>query len=369
MIRRLLLWPLRGLRLGEFALSLPLALAAIWLGLRHLAGDGGLARIEDGQIAVVVDNLRGRSWVITEPGYHVFVPWLQELQRFDKSPNEYRMEGEATAGVNRAPQLSVRANDGSSFYFESLSLHYALLPERGAELLEDSGPGERFKATLPNAFARAVLRDEFGRFSAEQIVEPQNLHSAVHRSQQRLNELLLPHGLVVLEITTPKPRFDAAYETAIERRKVADQEIQHLQAKRLQLDQEKIQREARAGREKEIEERAVQSELEQQLLAAERDAIRIRADADIFHEELLRAATTTKAQKERLAEALETRYAQEASDLGARLDALAQRGDSVLCAALVEKLRNVEFSLVPYSRDATPQAMEYRQEDPLKAKK
>jgi membrane protease subunit HflC len=304
--------------------------------------------------------------VLSEPGYHLFVPWLQELHLFDKSPNEYRMEGELPAGINRAPQLSVRANDGSSFYFESLSLHYALLPERGSLLLEDSGPGERFKATLPNAFARAVLRDEFGRFSAEEIVEPQNLHTAVHNSQTRLNELLLPHGVVVLEITTPKPRFDPEYETAIERRKVADQEVQHLQAKRLQLDQEKLQREARANREKEIERRGVLAELEQQLLVAQRDDIRVRTDADIFYEEKLRAAATTKAQKEQQARDLELRYRMENEGLTARLAALAERAESVLRAALIDKLRSIEISLVPYSRDASPKELEYRQITPPK---
>jgi SPFH domain/Band 7 family protein len=329
----------------------------VYFGLRWMADDGGVAHVADDQLAVIDDHLGSRQTLVTQPGYQLFVPWLQEVQRFDKSPNEYRMRG-GECGPNLAPQLTVRANDGSSFWFEDFSLHYALLPERAAELLEDSGPGDGFKSRLINAFARSVLREEFGRYSAEEIVVPDNLHAATRRSQERLDELLAPHGLVVMEITTPKPRFDPEYEKAIERRKVADQMIQHLQAKRVQLQEEKLQNEARTRKEKEVEKRVLQNELEQQLLAAERDAIRSRSDAEIFFLEMTSAGRAVLSQKEAQAAELTERYALEARGLAERLDALERQGERVVRAALVEKLRAIEFSFVPYSRDATPERVE-----------
>jgi hypothetical protein len=38
----------------------------------------------------------------------------------------------------------------------------------------------------------------------------------------------------------------------------------------------------------------------------------------------------------------------------------------VLRAALIDKLRSIEISLVPYSRDASPKELEYRQITPPK---
>ncbi|HUR28159.1 MAG TPA: SPFH domain-containing protein, partial [Planctomycetota bacterium] len=266
------------------------------------------------------------------------------------------------ATAARVPKLTVRANDGSSFWFESFSLHFAILPERGAELLADSGPGNRFRTTLVNAFARSVLRDEFGRYSAEEIVEPDNLHTATRKSQERLNALLAPHALVVLEITTPKPRFDPAYELAIERRKLADQMILHQRSRRVQLEQEKLQLEERARKEKEVERRKLEFNLEQQLLTVQKEAIRMRADAEVFYREQVQAGALAKAQKEAQALVLAERHRKDAEALVQRLAELEARGESVVRAALIEKLRSIEFSIVPYTRDASPQRMEYEQQ-------
>ncbi len=117
--------------LREFSLAVPLACALVHFGMRAVAGEGGIAHIADDQIAVVTDHIRERSWVVTEPGIHAYLPWLQELATFDKSPNEDRLEGAAPTGVNHAPQLKVRANDGSSMWFESIALHYVTVLDVG----------------------------------------------------------------------------------------------------------------------------------------------------------------------------------------------------------------------------------------------
>ena len=46
-----------------------------------------------------------------------------------------------------------------------------------------------------------------------------------------MNKILEPHGVSVVRIITPNPQFDDRYETAIEQRKEADQEVEELRAK------------------------------------------------------------------------------------------------------------------------------------------
>jgi hypothetical protein len=172
-----------------------------------------------------------------------------------------------------------------------------------------------------------------------------------------------------MEIATPKPRFDSEYEKAIERRKVGDQMIQHLQAKRVQLEQEKLQHEARARREKEVEQRQLENDLEQELLAAQRDAIRLAADAEVFYVELVSKGDAEKSRKEAQAKSLIERATSEAQGLAQRLAALEERGERVVRAALVDKLASIEFSIVPYTRDSAPERMEYEQQpSPAKGK-
>jgi len=339
---------------GELCVAACLAVVGTYLGLRWMGEDGGVARVADDEIAIILDHLSGDRRVVVEPGHHLFAPFFQEVQRFDKSPNVYTMQGTQREGPNRAPRLDVRADDGSSFWFESSSVHYALIPERAGELLSDSGPGERFKETLVDAYARAVLRDEFGRYSAEEIVLPDVLHVAMRSGQQRMNELLEPHGVSVLEISIPKPRFDAEYEVAIERRKVADQTIQHLRAKRGQLERERLQLEARARKEKEIERRQLETALDRELLAAEREAIRVRTGADAYFLEKVAQGEATREQMKRQAEGLTASYALEAEGLAARLAELERRGDLVVRAALIARLPGIQFDIVPYSLDSQP---------------
>src|SRR5207244_1536696 len=120
-------------------------------------------------------------------------------------------------------------------------------------VLEDSGPADLFKESLVRVHARAILRDEFGRFSAEEVVKPENLQAATRAALEKLNAALGPHGIEVLEISTAKPAFDKTYEDKVARRKVAGQDIEHLRAEIDTLAQEKLSREQAVRVDKDIE--------------------------------------------------------------------------------------------------------------------
>jgi membrane protease subunit HflC len=268
-------------RLVECVLGLLLAPIAVWVAVRHLTGNQGLARVLDDEVAVHADYARGTTTIVSTPGYRPYLPWVQEVFRFDKSPNAFVMKGNVQQDENHVPRLLVRANDGSSFWFDELTLQYALMPDKADFVLEDSGPADAFKQKLVRAYARSILRDEFGRFSAEEAVKPENLRVATQKSLERLNLALNPHGIEVLEVSTPKPAFDQKYEEAIARRKVANQEVEHLKAELGQLAQVKIQREQAVRNDKEIEMRRLEGNLAADLSAAQTELIRARAEADL----------------------------------------------------------------------------------------
>jgi hypothetical protein len=52
-------------------------------------------------------------------------------------------------------------------------------------------------------------------------------------------------------------------------------------------------------------------------------------------------------------------YTKEAEGILARATALEERGEVVVRAALIEKLKNITFTLVPYSRDPEPKRLEH----------
>jgi hypothetical protein len=338
-VRRLLL---------EGALAVPLATVIVGLGLRRAAGDGGIVAVADDEVAVIADLVSGEQRVVTSPGYHAFLPFFQDVHEFSRSPREHRMGGAPLAGAVPAPPLVVRADDGSSFWFDELSLRYALLPEHATTLVDDGGVDPARAARLVGVHARAVLADELGRRSAEEIVLPDHLHAATRAATERLGALLRPHGIAVLEIATKKPRFDPAYETAIERRKVADQTVLQLAAKRAQLQGERLQREARTRKEKELERRDVESALDRERLEAERNAIRVRTEADIFHQEHLARGLAIARERGRKAAAARERSAAEAAALEARLAGVEAQGRTAVREALIQRLASIRLDLVSY---------------------
>ena len=154
-----------------------------------------------------------------------------------------------------------------------------------------------------------------------------------------------PHGIEVVLIGTPNPKFDRAYEDAIEKRKSADQEVERLQAKLEQLGEEREQKLAEVERKKSVERNELVGELTKMKLDADRLATETRKTAEAY-------AT------QRGFEA-EAKYRAEAEGLSSRAEALEQRGEVVVREALVEKLTGIKFTLVPYSRDAEPKRLEH----------
>jgi regulator of protease activity HflC (stomatin/prohibitin superfamily) len=338
-------------------------LGIIFAGLAVLilgsSGNLGFVKVSDSEVAVKVDYISGDKTVIETPGIKIYIPFLQEIFILDQTPQRYVMEGREMRGDSIAPYLTVRASDGSNFSFESLEIQYKIIPAMADTVLEDSGIADGFKRDWIRAYGRSILRDEFGRLSAVEVADPSSYRSARIQSTVRLNDFLKPHGIQVMEIITPKPRFDKKYEDAIAERKVADQEVERLKVKEAQLIQERAQKLARVSKEKEIEWQGLQGDLTRKKLEAEQEAIRITKGADRY--KVTREAEGQQTLDRQLADAkgLRVKYTKEAEGITARTKALEMQGRVVVREAIINKLSNIRFTLVPYSRDAMPQRLEH----------
>ncbi|MFT7677679.1 MAG: hypothetical protein ACI8QC_001662 [Planctomycetota bacterium] len=321
----------------------------------------GISTIADTEVGVLVNYMNGTKEVIDTPGIQIYMPGVQEIFLFDRTSQEFKMQGEYYVDNNHAPRLTVRANDGSNFYFEELTILFELIPGDAALLLEDSGAGEGFKTNWIKAYARSILRDEFGRYSAVEAADPTQYTTASAKSRERMNVLLAPHGLRVTQVITPKPKFDKKYERAIEERKEADQEVERLKAKEEQLVEERGRRLASVLKDKEIEMQELIGTLRKGLLESEQSAIRINGEANAFAIETKLEGEGFLAQRVAEARGLEAKYTKEAEGLTSRAKALEERGEVIVREALIKKLGAIRFSFVPYSRDPSPKRLEHQQ--------
>jgi hypothetical protein len=242
-------------------------------------GLGGIAEVKDHEVALIVNYITGSTEVDTIPGNKIFIPFVHEVFTFDKSPNKFLMEGKVDLDTDHVRELTVRASDGSNFWFESLEIQYQLLPPETQVVINDSGTGDAFKKFWLMAYARSVLRDEFGKFDPEGISNPSSYSKARVDSQVRLNTLLKPHGIEIIQITTPKPKFVPDYEKAIEDRKLAEQEVERLKAKALQLRQEKAKRLAEIESTRGQEFAGLKGQLAASLTEAEASKIKVEREA------------------------------------------------------------------------------------------
>jgi len=335
------------------------AVFAVLISFMGLSGRLGLATIDSREVGVVVNYLTGKEKIVTTPGYCFYLPFIEEVFVLDKSQQKFVMEGDRARDDNHVSRLTVRASDGSSFYFEEMPIQYQIRPEMANTLLRDSGPGDGYKREWIKAHARSILRDEFGRLTAVEAANPTEFDQARIRAKDRMNEVLNQHGIEVVLIGTPNPKFDRAYEDAIEERKSADQEVERLQAELEQLVQEREQKLAEVEREQSVLWNELQGDLQKAKLEADVKATQNRKAAEAYAQERTFAAQAEKAQRLAMARGLEAKYTNEAQGILSRAQALEQRGQVVVREAIVQKLANIRFTLVPYSRDAQPERLEH----------
>ncbi|MCA8978800.1 MAG: hypothetical protein H6831_11260 [Planctomycetes bacterium] len=330
-----------------------------FVGIAAMSGNLGFKVISAQEVGVKVNYVTGNKEVMNTPGVKIYMPFLENVFTLDKTPQKFVMTGNRSNEDNRASKLTVRAADGSNFWFDTLEIQYELIPSKADVVLEDSGFGGSYKRDWVRAYSRSVLRDEFGRFDAVGVADPSNLQIAGDNSKERLDALLDPHGIRIVQIVTETPSFDPAYEKAIEDRKVADQEVERLEVERSKLLQERERRLAAVNKVKEVERTQLQGDLVRLVKEAEKDRIRVEKAADAYRVEREAEGLAARDRMVLEAEGLTAKYTKEAEGLIARAEALEKRGTVVVREALIEKLRRVRFTLIPYSKDPSPKRLEH----------
>ena len=337
--------------LGGFVLS--------FLAIAFATGRGGIVEVDDSEVGVVVNYLTGDFEVYNTPGYKIFMPFASQAFLFDKSPNKFIMEGERDIDPNHVSKLTVRANDGSNFWFETLEIQYRIDPMKAGLVLADSGKGESFKQNWVKAYARSVLRDEFGKYDAEEVANPSTYNAATTDSENRLNEMLANHGIVIMQIITPKPKFEDLYEKAIEDRKVANQEVEKLKVNAVQLERERERRLANIERDMATEYELLLGTLEAERITAQKEAVRITKESDAQRIEAEASGLAVELANKQEAEGLKVQAEKQAEGVRAQVEALAKRGDILVRERLAQKFSNITFNIIPYRRDPAPTRLEH----------
>ncbi len=315
----------------------------------------GMVSIEPTEVGVKVNYVTGSLDVLEASGNHFFIPIVEQVFILDSSPQKFVMSGEKDINDNHVRKLTVRAKDGSNFYFSEIEIQYQIIASKADLILRDSGKDNAYKRKWLKSISRTVLRNEFGRYSSEEIANPTQYGSAVNKSKEELNTMLNKHGIKIIDISTPKPHFDPVYEKTIEARINADQEVAKQKVKREKLLAEKKYRVDRIKNDKEIEYRQIEGDLKKQLIDIKKQFVMIKKNAEKYKIKEIGIGEANKTKLETLAMAKTEQYKMDAKGLASKIKAMEEQGDAIVYKILAQKYKDIRIHLQPYSTDASPQ--------------
>ncbi|WAS98552.1 SPFH domain-containing protein [Nannocystis punicea] len=334
----------------------------VWIGGALIAGlvlmTTSFTAIEPGQVAVRINNITGGLSTVTQPGWITRLPFgIHSVYVLDASPQTFSMHGSKTIDDLEVSELTVRASDGSNFHFSDTTIIFQIAGDEAQTVIRDGGE-ERGYLKWMRPYARAILRDEFGRESTISVSNPTKFGEATERAKSRLNELLGVHGVIVTQIVTPRPQFNDEYEKLIEERNKLGNQLEVIKSNLAAAETSRERRLAEVNRDQNRQIQEKRTELESALATA------IAAQADATRE-----ADTYKISKVAEGQATLSASKQQAAELRGQLDAVYRARKAEIDAfrsqpvervmeRLGERLRGVTIAIEPWANDANPSRVE-----------
>ncbi len=345
---------------GPLRFILP-GIAAFLLIGNLFSGGFGVIEVEPGEVAVIynttgIDLFGEEKRVVHQQGTITFMPWFQTVEILHVEPLVLVMEGEKDIDANHVRKLTVRANDGSNFWFNKLEIHYQAIPAKADVILEAHGRDDAYKNNALRVHARAVLRDEFGQYSFLQAADPSSYGKAVTDARTVLNERLRPTGIEVTQVITPKPSFAANVEKAIADRQNAEQEVLVLAKQRERLDKQADRLRQQVTEEKNAEYQALLAQLASDLQQAKNKAVSVKREADKYSIDRLANGHAIHTEKTTRAKASAVAARERAQGLAAQIRAVGDQGPDVLNAEIAHNIfpQLQKLRAKPYANASQP---------------
>lgn len=319
------------------------------------------AEVQPGQVAVRVNNATGNVETLTRPGLIVSLPFgIHDVFLVDTSSQTFHMKGERNIDELNVKELTVRASDGSEFVFNDTTIIYRVIPERGADVIRDSGHEHRFRMwMLP--YARSILRDEFGEKSTIEVSDPTHFGQATSEAKERLNSLLNPHGIEVTSIVTPRPRFNNEYESLIESRNETENQLTVISSELQRASTERARRLAEVDRDQNKIIQEKRAALEAALATAVTQQTQTQREVDSYRIEKIAAGQAALSAAQRTSQELKGQLDAQFQSRKAEIDAFRNQPVERVMERLGERLEGVTIEIQPWANDAAPARVQYEQ--------
>jgi regulator of protease activity HflC (stomatin/prohibitin superfamily) len=210
-----------------------LLLATVIFGLIVLIAINPFTTVDAGERGVVLrwGAFEGR---VFEPGLHLVVPIAESVVKMDVRSNKYTIE--ASEAYSKDLQV---------VNIES-ALLYQLDPIQVGKIYQEIGPAFEEKVIQPSL--EAAIKQTIAKYTAEEILNQRAL--VQDEIEETVRASVLPNHIIVSQFSMVNESFSPAFEAAIERKQIAEQDSKRaeneLKTAKIQADQRVAQAQAEA---------------------------------------------------------------------------------------------------------------------------
>jgi len=291
----------------------------------------------------------GKKGVVAKdygPGWHRDLGPIDSWELYDSTVQTLEMTKDPMRGSSRGrDDVKLQSVDGNAISLD-VTVKYRIKPDQAHRIYEDTGTGTKYMTVVRNE-AESACMGRFGQMKTEDFYNPDQKRKKTKEVKALLTDSLSDNFIEVIDVLIREVEFDPKYEQKIQRKKLADQEVE--------LNKSMGEAEKMLGKTQVIE---AETEKLVNIIVKEKEAelIRMRAETDLkiakIKAEYDKYATEKRAdadlkwaQKE--AESLLLVKKAEAEGERLRNDAIQGAGGSVIVA--LEAARNLNIKTATIS--------------------
>ena len=208
-------------------------------------------------------------------------------------------------------------------------------------------------------YARAILRDEFGRESTISVSNPTSFGEArAARAGPGSTSSSAPHGIEITSIVTPRPRFSQDYENLIESRNQTENQLAVIDSELARAETERDRKLAEVERDQNKVIQTKRAELEAQLATAWTEQTQTHREVDTYRIEKLAAGQAALSASKSTAVQLKGQLDAEYQSRKAEIDAFRNQPVERVMERLGERLKGVTIEIQPFRNDGNPQRVQ-----------
>lgn len=272
---------------------------------------------------------RGIVQKVYQPGaVYFFPPIINEWYTYDIKLQNMEMTATYDRGSRKTrDELLFKTIDGNDISLDVI-ISYRVDPEKAPLILERvAGSNRILEEKVVRTLARSVARDIFGELKTEDFYVAEKRTQKADTVKDTLNTILNPYGVIVESVLPKDYRFNAAYQQAIEDKKVADQKAERFKS----------------------ETKATYEEYQEKLQSAQGEVNIMVANIDGEFARAKIAADAYYQQQEMIAKAIEAEGAAEAQGIEKLTEALNSAGGRTMVKIkLAEALAGKKIYLIPF---------------------